>query len=96
MMWLCVCGGYCSLVNTTNQLLTMADSGGTADIERLSNLKNKMLTENAELRSTVQNLRVDYLDATNELDRTRVKLKKVHDGNKTLAAMFYAGKGKRM
>ena len=92
----CMCGGYCSLVNTTNQLLTKADSVGAADIEPLRNLNNELLTENAELRNTVQHLKVDYLDVTNELDRTRVNFKKVNNVDKTLAAMFHAGKRKGM
>ena len=91
-----MCDGYFSLVNTTNQLLTMADSGGTTDNERLRNLNNEMMTEDAELRVTVEYLRVDYVDARNELDRIRVKLKKINDVNMTLAAMFHVGKGKRM
>ena len=74
----------------------MADSGGTTDNERLRNLNNEMMTEDAELRVTVEYLRVDYVDARNELDRTRVKLKKVNNVNRILAAMFHAGKGKRM
>ena len=74
----------------------MADSGGTSDIEWLRNLNNELLTENAELRSTVQNLRGEYLDAKNELNRTTSRLNKVNDVNKTLAAMYHGGKGKRI
>ena len=94
-MWLHVCGGYFSLVNTTTQLLTMADSGGTADIERLRNLNNELLTENSELRSTVQKLQGEYLDARNKFDRTKDKPKKLNNLNKTLTAIFHVNKGKR-
>jgi hypothetical protein len=96
MMWLVVCGGNCRLVNITNQVLTMADGGGTADIERLRNLNNDLLTGNAELTATVCSLKDDYIETRNELDRTKGKLKKVNNLNKTLAAMFHAGKEKRM
>ena len=72
----------------------MANGGGTAGIERLRNLNNDLLTENVELRSTVQIVQGESLDARNELDRTKDKFKKINDVNKTLAAMFHAGKGK--
>ena len=75
----------------------MADGSSTADIERLRNLNNDLLTENAEcLRSTVQNVQGEYLDARNESDRVKDKLTKVNDVDKTLTVMFYAGKRKRM
>ena len=74
----------------------MANLGSTADDERLRKMNDAMLTEDAELRSTVENLLVGYVETRNELDKTRVKLKKVNDINKTLLAMFHTGKGKRM
>ena len=73
----------------------MADLGITPDNEQVRKLNDEMLTEHAELRSTVGKVRVDCVETRNELDKTRVKLKKVNDVNKTLVAMFHAGKGKR-
>ena len=94
MMWLVVCGQHCRLVNITNQLLTMSNGGGTAEIERLRNLNIDLLTEKSKL-STVQYLQDEYLDARNESDRTKDNIKKVNNVNKTLAATFHMVKEKR-
>ena len=62
MMWLVVCGGICRLVNITNQVLTMADGGGTVEIKRLKNLNNDLLTDNAGLTTIDCSLNNGYID----------------------------------
>ena len=73
----------------------MATGYNIAVIKHLRKLNGKLKTEVAELTTKVGRLMDGYLETRNEVDRSEDKLKKVNDVNKTLVAMFHAGKGKR-
>ena len=48
------------------------------------------------MKTNISGLRDDVLDLRNRFKRPETKVKKVSGANKTLATIFYAGKGKRM
>ena len=84
-----VCDASYMLGNITNQLLTLSTVHDTVVIEWLSKLSTL-------LRTGISGQRGDYLDTRNQLGRLEDKVTNIKGVNKTLAANFHMGKGKRI